>query len=58
MFEVYFTSFDLSFLRLAGVSTDLHRVNDYAPDIIFLKLCSNDASGKLLKLVESGAKIH
>ena len=43
--------FDVGVLRLAGVSVDLYRVNDYASDVLVLKLCSSDTIDKLLNLV-------
>ena len=43
--------FDIGDLRLAGVSVDLYRVNDYASDVLVLKLCSSDTIDKLFNLV-------
>ena len=43
--------FDVGILQLAGISVDLYRVNDYASDILVLKLCSSDAINKLMDLV-------
>ena len=40
-------------LCLAGVSIDLYKVNDYASDVLVLKLCSSDTIDKLLDLVVS-----
>ena len=43
--------FDVGILRLAGVSVDLYQVNDYASDVLALKLCSSDTIKKLMNLV-------
>ena len=43
--------FDVGILRLAGVSVDLYRVNDYDSDVLVLKLCSSDTINKLMDLV-------
>ena len=45
-------AFDVSVLQLAGISSELYRVDDYASDVIVLKLCSCDTIFKLLKLIE------
>ena len=49
-------AFDVSILQLAGVSSELYRVDDYASDVVVLKLCSSDTIFKLLKLIEMGAE--
>ena len=49
-------AFDVGILRLAGISPELYRVEDYASDVIVLKLCSSDTIFKLLKLIEKGAE--
>ena len=49
-------AFDVGILRLAGVSSELYRVEDYASDVVVLKLCSSDTVFKLLKLIETGAE--
>ena len=48
--------FDIGLLRMAGINTDLYRVNDYASDVLVLKLCSSDTVSKLLKLIEEGCE--
>ena len=48
--------FDVGILRLAGVSSELYRVEDYASDVVVLKLCSSDTIFKLLNLIETGAE--
>ena len=45
---------DVSIWRLAGVSSELFRADDYASDETVLKLCSSDTILKLLKLIEKG----
>ena len=34
----------------------MYRVDDYASDVVVLKLCSSDTIFKLLKLIEMGAE--
>ena len=43
--------FDVGILCLGGVSVDLYRVNDYASNVLILKLCSSDTINKLLNLL-------
>ena len=50
-------AFDVSVLQLAGVSSELYRIDDYASDVIVLKLCSSDTIFKLLKLIEMGGEV-
>ena len=33
---------DVSILRIAGISPELYKVNDYASDVIVLKLCGSN----------------
>ena len=49
-------AFDIAILRLAGVSSKLYRVDNYASDDIMLKLCSSDTIFRLLKLIEIGGE--
>ena len=49
-------AFDVSVVELVGVSLELYRVDDYASDVIVLKLCSSDTILKLLKLIGTGAE--
>ena len=43
--------FDVGILSLAGVPQELYRVNDYASDVLVLKLCSSATINKLLNLL-------
>ena len=49
-------AFDVSVLQLARVSQELYRVDDYASDVVVLKLCSSDTIFKLLKMIEMGGE--
>ena len=44
--------FDVGILMLAGIKRELYCVNDYASDVIVLKLCSGETISKLLALIE------
>ena len=46
-------TFDVGILRLAGISSELCRIDDYASDVLVLKLCSSDTISKLFKLIET-----
>jgi len=48
--------FDVSILRIAGVSPELYKVNDYTSDIVVLKLCESDTIHKLIQLMENGGE--
>lgn len=48
--------FDVGLLRIAGVSLDLYCVNDYASDVLVIKICSGQTIGKSLSLVEDENK--
>ena len=48
--------FDVGILCLAGVSIDLYQVNDYASDVLVLKLYSSDTINKLMNLVITSIK--
>ena len=43
--------FDIGILHLAGVPQELYRINNYASDVLVLKLCSSSTSNKLLALL-------
>ena len=47
-------AFDVGILRLASISSELYRVDDYVSDMLILKLCSSDTISKLFKLIETG----
>ena len=40
--------FDVSILRIVGISPELYKINDFATDVIVLKLCGSNSTEKLL----------
>ena len=48
--------FDVSILRIAGVSPELYKVNDYTSDVVVLKLCGSHTIQKLIQLMENGGE--